>query len=509
MYLCALKIRKRKNNVKKYDKLKAKILLLTLSAFLLGNISSNAEELIEDFENLTLVDAEGNPPASTWSWCYGLSNGWKIKGGGTIDTGGNSEYTLVHNNGTGAILTDWYLSSGSTSVNNSYIFIPKKLTGQVMLWTRSNLTEMSKKTSSIKIYEATAEGELTDSILFSKNPEKGVNTWKPIIFNIDEPEGKFLAINLVYTDIDEFSATIAEESSDTIVTPTLTASVEMLDFKTIHEDSIMTFDIKSNVETAISFDITGDSAKAFALVDAPTTLNAYKNTAVNVRMSAEEAGQYEALLTITAGELTATVALKGIWEIKEPEPEDTTIIEIPDSVNWTGETFVGYHENDEMPEGWETDGWYIGEPFLLDTPAAVTLSSGTLITPAFTVAEGGELQFFFSKTAIGWNSFSSKLEVSFSTDKKEWTSVASYDKYEDDGNKAITFDKAGTYWVRFVANDRTYLNDFKVVTPEVSGIMPTNIKAAKTNDAVDLLGRRITTNAAGLLIVNGKKILRK
>ena len=475
---------------------------------MLGTVTSSAEELYEDFESLTLVDAEGNPPASAWSWCYGLSNGWQIKGGGTIDTGGNSEYTLVHSKGTGAILTDWYLSSNSTSVNNSYIFIPKKLTGQVMIWTKSSLSEQSKKTSSIKIYEATAEGALTDSILFSKNPEKA-GKWLPIVFNIDEPEGKYLAINLVYTDIDEFSATIAEENSDTIVTPTLTASVEMLDFKTRQTDSIMTFNVKSNVETAVSFDITGDSAQVFTLVDAPTTLKAYKNTQVNVRMSAEEAGQYEGLLTITAGELTATVALKGVWDIKEPEPEDTTTVEIPDSANWTGETFVGYHEYDDMPSGWETDGWYIGEPILLDTPAVITMEGGTLITPAFTVAEGGELQFFFSKTAIGWNSFTSKLEISYSRDKKEWTPVASYDKYEDNGNKTITFAEAGIYWVRFVADTRTYLNDFKVVTSDVTAITTTNSRTEKHSGTVDLLGRRITTNAAGLLIVNGKKILRK
>ena len=88
--------------------------LFTVISFMLGNMTVHAETIEEGFEEVTLVDAEGNALDNQWSWGYGLSNGWKIIGG-TIDTGGNGSYTLVHGTGKGAIYTDYYLTSSSTS----------------------------------------------------------------------------------------------------------------------------------------------------------------------------------------------------------------------------------------------------------------------------------------------------------------------------------------------------------------------------------------------------------
>lgn len=482
--------------------MKENALLLTFAALLLGCIGANGKQLTESFEELTLVDANGNALANAWSWGYGLSNGWKIIDG-TIDTGGNGNYTLVQAKGKGAVYTDWYLSSGSTSVNNACVFIPTKVTGQVTVWVRSNLNATSKKTSTITIYEATGDGQLTETVLFFKETEKGNSTWLPVNFNVDDAEGKYLAFNMVYTDIDEFSATMADGSGDSSVTPSLTASVTSLDFGTLEEKGTQAFTVSSNVATTVSFAITGRDAQVFEIVEAPTVLSSGQSATVSVRMSAEVAGAYEATLTVTAGELGADIALKGIWEVKEP---DETELETAD---WEGETFVGYHENDAMPTGWVADGWYIGEPIMLDTPAAVTFDGGTLITPLFEVVDGGTLHFFFSKTAIGWNGYTNKMVISHSTDKKNWTDVAEYDKYEADGIKTVALPESGRYYVRFVTNSRTYLNDFKVLAPEATAVKTIERKQIiHLPFAYDLQGRK-TVNQRGMLIGNGKKILRK
>ena len=465
---------------------------------LLGSIVASAQTFYESFEQLSLVDAEGQPLASSWSTAYGLSNGWKIING-TIDRNGNSDYTLTNSKGAGAMYTDYYLCSESTSANAAYVFIPTPLTGEVMLWTRSNLNASSRKTSTLKIYEATAEGEVTERLLFSKTPEKGNASWLPIVFHIAEAEGKYLAINLVYTDIDELSATVAD---GTVVVPTLSMSEEQLDFGTVASDAMLTFTIQSNVTTAVGFDITGSGADAFTLVDAPATLQAGTPATVKVAFSAATPGDYTATLTATADELRQTLTLKGTREQTTPTPE-------PQPADWRGENFDSYHEYDPLPDGWTADGWYIGEPFLLDTPAAVTIEGGTLITPLFQVAQDEQLQFFFSKTAVGWNSYANQLEISLSSDNAHWTPVATFDKSEPDGMKTIAFPSPGIYCVRFVADARTYLDDFLLLATEASAIGSPTAARLPAREAYSLLGRKATGGQKGIVVQQGKKIFRK
>lgn len=476
---------------------KSKMLLFVM-ALLLGGASTYAETIQEDFENVTIVDADGNQLTSSWTPGAGLSNGWKVIGG-TLSTSDTGDYQLVHAEGKGFAFTDYYLSSSSTSNNAAYIFIPVKLQGDVKFFLQSNLDERSKKTSYAKVYEATADGTVTTNLLYSVSIEKAT-TWGQYGFAIDDAEGKYIALNLVYTDLDDFTATTAGGSA---VEPTLTVSATSLDFGTVSSETVKTFTVKSNVTTEASFSITGDDASIFSTEEFPQTIIAGLTTTIAVKMKATEGGQYAATLTITAGELSKTVALSGIWEVKTVDPDVPT--------DWTGEDFDDYKENDPMPSGWTVEGgWHIGEPFMLDTPAVVitdTSEGGTLITPFFNAKDNQALQFYFSKTAIGWNSFSSKLEVSYSTDKTNWTVAATYDKYEADGVKTIDLPAAGSYFVRFVTNDRTYLDDFLLVDSTSTGISATLNDKAQNDDCYDLQGRRVgNSQAHGVYIYKGKKV---
>ena len=471
-------------------------ILLTVLALVLGSMYVSADTIEEDFEDVTIVDANGNELANSWTAGAGLSNGWRIIGG-SIYANDNGDYGLIKATGMGFEYSDCYLTSSSTSVNSASVFIPTMLQGQVILFAKSNLTDKSKKTSYLRIYEATADGSVTSTLLFSASPEKGNGQWKYYTFTLDE--GKYIAINMVYTDLDNFSATIADGSQ---IVPTLSVSTETLDFGTVQRETVKTFTVRSNITTEVAFSIDDNDAGIFQMKEFPNTIIAGETTTIAVKMNAQQEGQYAGVLTVTAGELSKTIALSGQWEVPTVTPGVPT--------DWKGEDFNGYKEDDPIPAGWTVEGdWHVGEPFLLDTPAAViTSGSGTMITPFFTVTSHQGLSFYFSKTAIGWNSYSSKIEVSYSNDMTEWTVAATYDKYESDGVKIIPLPTAGNFYVRFATNDRTYLDDIQVVDVTETGIGSVRADEADSGVSYDLQGRQTKGLRRGLYIQNGKKYIR-
>ena len=475
---------------------KGQKVLAFLVAMTIGTMTANAETIEEDFENVTIVDADGNAPANSWTPGSGLSNGWKIVGG-TIYASDNGDYGLIHAAGKGFAMSDYYLTSASTSSNSAYVFIPARLQGQVLIWARSNLDERSKKTSSLKVYEATADGEVETSVLlYSATPEKGSSEWKPFLFTIDDSEGKYIALNLVYTDIDDFSATIADGST---VTTTLTVSTESIDFGKLSAEGSQSFTVKSNVTTSVSFTVTGSDSNAFQVVNAPTTLAANVVNTIEVKMNAPEPGDYQARLVITAGEQTKRITLTGTWEEKGNDPEN------PDTpAEWIGEDFTGL---ENIPDTWtigEGADWTIDD-WWLDTAPALKGFSGSIITPLFTIGENQGMEFYFQKgMSYGWGS---KCTVSYSTDKTNWTVAESYDQYSEDGTKTITFPEPGNYYLKLDVNAISYFDDFKVVELISTGISQIENGKTVNRKAYDLQGRPVVNGQ--FIIVNGKKILNK
>ena len=69
---------------------------------------------------------------------------------------------------------------------------------------------------------------------------------------------------------------------------------------------------------------------------------------------------------------------------------------------------------------------------------------------------------------------------------------------------------AGSYYVRFVANDRTYLDDFLVVDNTETSISNLNPSFSyREGVSYDLRGQRVQPMANGLYIINGKKVIKK
>lgn len=191
---------------------KGRVLLAAVVALALGAPIASAETIFEDFENLTVVDADGNALANSWTAGYGLSNGWKVIGG-SIQSGENSyaNFALTKDTGKGWLDSDYYLCSTASSTNSAYMFIPKQLQGDITFYVKSSLSSRSSGTSSVKVYEADAEGNVdTSALLYEATPVKGGN-WLPC--TISEVTGKYIAINLVRCLFDDFTAEVGDGSS--------------------------------------------------------------------------------------------------------------------------------------------------------------------------------------------------------------------------------------------------------------------------------------------------------
>ncbi len=483
---------------------KAKTALAAVVMMMSGSAVASADNIEETFEEVTIVDADGNALTSSWASGSGLSNGWRIIGG-TLYANDNGDYGLIHAAGKGFALSDYYFTSASTSTNNAYVFIPTPLQGTVLIWARSNLNASSKKTSTLKVYEATADGKVeTSTLLYSAEPEKGVSTWKPFQFTIDAEGGKYIALNLVYTDIDDFTATTADGS---VETAELTVSTEAIDFGTLSAEATQTFTVKSSAATSVQFSITGSDHDAFELVDAPTTLAAGVESTVSVKMNAPEAGDYKATLVITAGEQTKRIALTGTWEEKGDEPYTPS--------DWTGEDFSGL---DNIPAEWTvgSDAEWTIDDWWLDSAPALKGFSGFISTPRFTIGEDQALEFYFQKgMSFGWGN---TCTVYYSTDGQNWIEADTYDQYTDDGKKTINFPESGDYYLGLSVNAVAYFDDFAIAEQTTTAITrhPGDVPSLQgdlqsSRPAIyDLQGRKMANGHSlrGLIIKDGKKILK-
>ena len=432
---------------------KRALLLFTTLTLAFGSVPALAETLEESFDDVT-VESDYKT----------MSNGWFVLGSENIYSSATYYYYGIGSD------SDYRAYSGKSlysmygsSIKDSYIVIPKKLTGTVSFQYRAACNSRAKYTPVINLLAVTEnDGEyVVGDVIQTLNPTKG-GGWNEA--SIELEGATMVAIQLFRAYIDDFSATVFEDGEEpgpgqdddpkTDPEPALTVSTDAIAFGTTNEAKTESFTVSSNIDADIALSIAGEGAAAFLLVDAPTSLTANEQVAVNVKFDAAEAGDYAAMLTITAGELTKEVALSGSWETKSDNPQT-------DPSEWRGEDFTGLTE---IPAEWTNDGWEIDDWRLDSAPSAA--GSGTLITPLFAIAEGEALQFYFQKSfSYSWGS---SFAVDYSTDKTNWANVPELSftgtgSDFEDGTKTIEFPAAGNYYVRFTANTKTYLDNFAIV----------------------------------------------
>ena len=176
-------------------------LIFALLLSLMGVRQANAETITEDFESVQLTDKDGNVLTSSWSYGYGLDNGWKIIGGSIFASEGYTNYGLTTGHASSKALEASYGSSNSASV-----FIPTKLTGEVKFWVKPTST---RNPGTVKIFEADEEGNVSTTTLADISLTGG-SGWAEKTFDLGT-EGKYIAINLIRTVFDDFSAEVYEE----------------------------------------------------------------------------------------------------------------------------------------------------------------------------------------------------------------------------------------------------------------------------------------------------------
>ena len=176
-------------------------LIFALLLSLMGVRQANAETLTEGFESVSLTDANGNPVANSWSYGYGLSNGWKVIGGNILASAGSTNYGLTTGHESNKALESSFSSSNTASV-----FIPTKLTGEVKFWVKAT---SSRNAGTVKIFEADEEGNVSTTTLANISLAGG-SGWAEKTVDLGT-DGKYIAINLIRAAFDDFSAEIFED----------------------------------------------------------------------------------------------------------------------------------------------------------------------------------------------------------------------------------------------------------------------------------------------------------
>ena len=227
--------------------------------------------------------------------------------------------------------------------------------------------------------------------------------------------------------------------------PTLTVSESDIDFGKVNAAAEKTFTVTSNVDTDVTVTIDGDNVFT---VDAPATLKANQAATVTVKMNATANGEYAAVVTVKAGELTETVNVAGQFKA-------------------AGEKFYeGFNHADGIVadgdlEGWEVDAPHAGAEGYFGTVqfynnsifyylASETDNAGYVITPKLYVSDKNDVMTFKA-----YVTGSGALNIYYSADKNDWTSVK-YNGYIGSSSftdLSINGIPEGNWYIKFEMNN--------------------------------------------------------
>lgn len=143
------------------------IKFLLSAVLMLFCASVQAEEITEGFEDVSIVDANGNAVSGNYTAGVGLSNGWVVVDGGICKAPDYSNFGLWSTAYSGSVsLTAQYGSS-----NSAVIVIPAQLSGKISFYTRKTSTSSSTK-GYIDIFEVEKDGDT-----FKKKSSSSFKYW--------------------------------------------------------------------------------------------------------------------------------------------------------------------------------------------------------------------------------------------------------------------------------------------------------------------------------------------
>lgn len=402
---------------------KSKCLLLALLAVIAGSASPIwAETMTETFDNVTVTSR------------YLLSNGWVMvhNGGNYQGFGGSYDYQIKSGNYDG--------ESGNSlscdySDNNEYVVIPTKLCGTFTYYVKRS----SSSNGTVTFFEATKDGDdftVTSTQLASTSTS---SAWASKSFELGD-EGKYVAIRLTKSRIDQITATVYEDAEGPALVvkdgETKLTSGYNYDFGVAAAGTTKTFTLANPGTADLTVEIS-ETGYYNATLSA-TTIAAGSEVTLTVTMPSTSAGYS------TGSEITITPADgSGI------ENFILNVVGVVRDMNKVYES--GFTA---LPEDWTTTGsWYYSEANGAYTTVWYLTSEARLITPLLNISED-EIFFVEAKGYSTSNTSYQHLQMQYSADGTTWTNFDSEPELDPSNWQTFSFTgvPAGKYYIAINAS---------------------------------------------------------
>lgn len=374
-----------------------------LSLFAMAN--AKAEEKTEGFEDVSIVDANGNAVSGNYTAGTGLSNGWIVSGGGICAAPDYSNYGLWTTKYSGSkSLTAQYGSS-----NAGIIVIPEQLSGNFTFYARKSSSSSSTK-GYVYIYEMEEDGGSFKKGATLLNSPTLTTTWTKYTVDLGE-DPHYVGINMIRAGIDEIVYNTYEAAAgprlQVLQGGKAVKSGAAYNFGLVAEDATVEYTIKNaGTET---MNATLACTGAYSVSDASVSLAADAEKTVTITLSASALGSQEGALTISPEGLDAfTINLAGI--VRDP-----------------AKLYVDFSE---APADWTLNGWTInaggyatiGSNYYYSNTSIS--SNKALQTSLLKVEEGEKLFIRYRKNYNSTSSYYNGILCFWaSTDGTTWTKV--------------------------------------------------------------------------------------
>lgn len=364
---------------------KSRLLLLTAFALITGSGSAWAETLTETFDAVTVTSR------------YLLSNGWVMvhNNGNYQGFGGSYDYQIKSGNYDGELGNSLYCSYSN---ENEYVVIPTKLCGTFTYYAKR--AESSNGT--IYFYEATKDGNsftVTSTQLATASTS---SSWGSKSFSLGD-DGKYVAINLRASRIDQISATIYEDAAgpgfavkdgSTKLTSPYAYSFGLA---TAGTTKAFTLSNPGTEATPIAVDVTGANGFTAVVEDNATSIPAGGEKTLTITMPSTTASG-SIVVTPTGDGLSAfTFNVSGTVR----------------DANKFFETFAG----GALPEDWSSTGGWSYSSDEGGYAKQTIYSQYRLVTPILNFAENETLML---EAAYYSSASYCSFKVQYSTDGSTW-----------------------------------------------------------------------------------------
>lgn len=386
-----------------------------------GASSAWADTYTETFDAVTVTSR------------YLLSNGWIMvhNNGNYQGFGGSYDYQIKSGNYDGETGNSLFCDY---SDNNEYVVIPTKLSGTFSYYVKRS----SSSNGTITFFEATKEGDVFTVTNTQLAASSTSSSWSSKSFELGD-EGKYVAIRLLKSRIDQISATIYQEASGSgfaVKDGSATiASPYAYNFGLATAGTTKVFKLANpgTAETPITIDVTG--------------ANGFTATVESNATSIPAGGEKELTITMPAASASGSIVVT-------PTGDGLSSFTFNVSGTIRDANKVYEYGFTALPEDWTTSGtWYYSEANGAYTTVWNLTSNARLVTPKLTIAEG-EKFFVEAKGYSTSNTSYQHLQMQYSADGTTWTNFGAEPSLDPSNWNTFEFTgvPAGNYYIAINAS---------------------------------------------------------